>query len=300
MKIAVTTSSFGKFSSEPLELLRRHGLKVVLNPYGRTLQPAEIGEMLAGCTGVIAGTEKYTADILAELPELRVISRCGTGMDSIDLNAARGSGILVKNTPDAPTEAVAELVLGLAFDLARGISRQDRAVRAGKWQKQMGGLVSALNVGIVGMGRIGRSVEAKFRALGAVCAYSDPFVPDGPCRRMELEELLAWADLLTLHVPGGDKPLLGQKELQLLKEGAFIINCSRGGVVDESALYECLTTGSLGAAALDVFEQEPYFGPLSKLDNVILTPHIGSYARQARVAMEQAAAVNLLEALEIY
>ncbi|MBQ4133008.1 MAG: phosphoglycerate dehydrogenase [Desulfovibrionaceae bacterium] len=297
MKVAITTSSFGKFSQEPLELLKRHGIEPVLNPYGRTLTEDEMLEILPDCVGAIAGTEKYTAEILNALTGLKVISRCGTGMDSIDLNAAKELGIMVKNTPDAPTEAVAELVVGLAFDLARSISRQDRDIRAGKWKKQMGGLVSAMNVGIVGMGRIGRAVAAKFTALGARCAYSDPFVKDGPCPRQELEELLAWADLLTLHVPGGERPLLGSNELRLMKPGAFILNCSRGGVVDESSLYELLTAGVLGGAALDVFESEPYHGNLCRLDNVILTPHIGSYARQARVEMEREAALNLLSAL---
>lgn len=304
MKIAITTSSFGKFSDQPLDLLKAKGLDLVLNPHGRALKPEETIVLLAGCAGVVAGTEKYTQSILETLPELKVISRCGAGLDSIDLSAAKKLGILVKNTPEAPTQAVAELVLGMAFDLVRGISRQDRDIRAGKWQKRMGGLVSALQVGIIGMGRIGRAVEAKFSALGATCAYSDPYVPflEGrPCPRMELDELLGWADLVSIHVPGNPDggPLLDAAKIGLLKPGAWLLNCARGGVLDEAALYKRLKEESLSGAGLDVFENEPYSGPLTTLENVLLTPHIGSYAVQSRIEMELEASWNLLVTLGI-
>ncbi len=301
MKIAITTSSFGKFSAEPLNLLKEKGLELVFNGYGRTLKPEEVSEQLSGCAGVIAGTERYGAGLLESLPCLKVISRCGVGMDGIDFEAAGKLGIVVRNTPCAPTQAVAELVVGMAFDLARGISRQDRDIRAGQWQKYMGRLVSAMKIGIIGMGRIGRAVEEKFSALGAVCAYSDPYVKNGPCARVELDELLGWADLISVHVPGNPngRPVLDASKLALLRQGACLINCSRGGVVDESALYSALESGHLSGAALDVFADEPYKGPLAGLENVVLTPHVGSYARESRIEMEIESAENLIAELGI-
>ena len=299
MKIAITTSSFAKFSTEPLDLLKAQGIEYILNPHGRALKQDEIVPLLAGCAAVAAGTEPFTQAVLEQLPELKVISRCGVGMDNIDLAAAKALGIAVKNTPDGPTEAVAELVIGLALDLLREISRQDREIRAGEWSKRMGSLLSGRRVGIIGMGRIGRLVEQKFTALGGLTAYFDPYVENGPCPKMELDGLLAWAEIITLHVPGpakGEAPFLNAARIALLPEGAWVINCSRGGVIDEQALAHRLQAGSLSGAALDVFAQEPYTGPLCDLPNTILTPHIGSYAKQARIKMEVDTILNLLEA----
>ena len=300
MKIAITTSSFAKFSQEPLQLLAARGIEYVLNPHGRALREEEIAPLLEGCVGVAAGTEPYTKAVLAALPGLKVISRCGVGMDNVDLPAAKDLGIAVCNTPEGPTEAVAELVLGLALDLLRGISLQDRAMRAGVWKKHMGSLLAGRRVGIVGMGRIGRAVQKKFDLLGAITAYADPYVENGPCQRFELDELLASSELISLHVAGpakGEGPLLDARRVNLLPAGAWLINCARGGVVDEAALFARLKDGSLAGAALDVFEEEPYTGPLLDLENTLLTPHIGSYARQARAKMEEDTILNLLQAL---
>ena len=302
MKIAITTSSFAKFSSEPLDLLKAKGIEYVLNPHGRALKEEEIVPLLTGCVGVAAGTEPLTRPVLEQLPDLKVISRCGVGMDNVDLDAAKALNIEVKNTPDGPTEAVAELVIGLALDLLREISCQDRDIRAGIWKKRMGSLLSGRRVGIIGMGRIGRLVEQKFTALGAQTAYSDPFVQNGPCPAMPLEKLLPWAEIITLHVPGpgkGEAPFLNAERIALLADGAWVINCSRGGVLDEEALASRLQAGSLSGAALDVFAQEPYTGPFCALPNTILTPHIGSYAKQARVKMEVDTIINLLTGLGV-
>ena len=300
MKVAITTSSFAKFSQDPLDLLKSKGIEYVLNPHGRALKENEIAPLLAGCVGVAAGTEPLTRAVLEQLPKLKVISRCGVGMDNVDLDAAKDLNITVKNTPDGPTEAVAELVIGLALDLLRQISSQDRDIRAGVWKKRMGSLLSGRRVGIIGMGRIGRLVEQKFTALGAQTAYSDPFVQNGPCPLMALDELLSWAEIITLHVPGpakGEAPFLNAERIALLPEGAWVINCSRGGVLDEEALANRLQSGSLSGAALDVFAQEPYTGNLCNLTNTVLTPHIGSYAKQARIKMEVDTITNLLGAL---
>jgi D-3-phosphoglycerate dehydrogenase len=304
-KIAVTTSSFAVYDPAPLNMLRAAVSEIVLNPYGRQLNEAEAKEILCGCVGVLAGTEPLGAEVLMTLPELKVISRCGTGLDNIDLAVADQLGLQVYNTPDAPTVAVAELTLALALDLARRISSQDRMVRAGVWKKSMGRLLSGQKVGVVGYGRIGRRVTSLFKALGCEVAVCDPALVQSPALAasappaFSLAELLAWADGLTLHCPSSAaKPLLGRAELALLKPGAWLINAARGGLIDEAALAEALVEGRLAGAALDVFTHEPYQGPLTNLDNAVLTPHIGSYAQETRAEMERDAANNLLRGLE--
>lgn len=300
MKIAITTSSFAKFSQEPLDLLRERGIEYVLNDKGRALTEDEAIEILRGCVGVAAGTEPLTRRVMEALPELRVISRCGVGMDSVDRTAAEQRGIAVRNTPDGPTLAVAELTLGYTLDLLRHVTRMDRDIRAGVWKKRMGNLLQGKKVGIVGLGRIGHAVARLFVAFGAEVAYADPYAQETAYLRKDLDELLGWADIVTLHCPkprdGGT--LLDARRLSLMRRGTWLINAARGGLVDESALHELLASGHLAGAALDTFAEEPYKGPLKELDTIILTPHIGSYAKEARIRMEVDTIKNLLQALD--
>ncbi len=300
MKVAITTSSFAKDSSEPLDMLKSKGIEYVLNPHGRALSEDEAIEVLDGCVGVAAGTEPLTERVFAALPELKVVSRCGVGMDNVDLAAAQARGVVVKNTPDGPTRAVAELTLGLAISLLREIPAMDRDIRAGVWKKRMGGLLQDKKVGVIGLGRIGRATAGLFQALGAHIAYYDPMVDSPDFARKELNDLLAWADIITVHAPPAkDGFLLNAERLDLMPQGAWLINAARGGIVDETALVELLAQQKLAGAALDVFAQEPYTGPLAGFNNVILTPHIGSYAKEARIRMEIDTIANLLEGLGI-
>jgi D-3-phosphoglycerate dehydrogenase len=220
-------------------------------------------------------------------------------MDSIDLAAAKARGIKVYNTPDGPTQAVAELVMGLILSLLRKTALMDRELRQGKWKKEMGSLLSGKNVGIVGMGRIGRCVATLMGAFGAKIAFYDAqAVADCPrALRMEMSDLLKWADIVTLHCATKEK-VLGGAQLRSMKPGSWLVNTARGNLLDETVLLELLKSGYLAGAALDVFEREPYDGPLAKLPNVIVSPHIGSYAKESRVQMETDAVKNLLEGLK--
>lgn len=302
VKTAITTSSFAKLEASPLDLLHTRGLAPAINPEGRKLDAAEVVEFLQGVAGVIAGTEPLDADVLNALPDLKVISRCGAGMENVDLEAAAGLGIRVFNTPGAPTLPVAELTVGLILDLLRKVSLMDRNLRRGLWNKLMGSLLFGKKVGIVGFGRIGQKTAELLLPFGVKIKYCDTFAISCSldCEPSDFEELLEWADIVTLHCPSpaSGEPLLGSEGMGRLKEGAFLINAARGGLVDEDALRKALTDGNLAGAALDVFENEPYKGPLTELDNVILTPHIGSYAAEARVAMERQSVENLLCGLE--
>ena len=299
MKIAITTSSFAEFSDEPLHLLHDSGIAYELNPHRRKLTEDEAIGMLYDCVGVAAGTEPLTSRVLDALPALKVISRCGVGMDNVDLKAAAKRGISVCNTPDGPTLAVAELTLGYALALLRQVNQMDRELREGVWKKRMGNTLNGKNLGIIGFGRIGQAVASIFAPLGVDVAFNDSFVSSNLYRKMPVIELIAWADILSLHCSksGGECSFFANEQLGVIKPGSWVINASRGGILDESVLYEMLKSGNLAGAAIDVFEQEPYDGPLKELDNVILTPHIGSYAMESRIQMEIDTIKNLIEAL---
>ncbi len=301
-KIAVTTSTFGEFDRSPLEMLEKAGVEAILNPFQRKLTAEEICGLLNDCIGVVAGTEKYSGDVLEKLRGLKVISRCGTGVDNIDMGVARKLGIDIYNTPNAPTAAVAELTLGLILGMLRDISVSDKEFKEGKWNKRMGYLLSGKRVGIIGLGRIGRMVASLCGAFNCEIAYYD-IVPEKSSeafKKMELPELLLWADIVTLHCapPLDRKPLLNSARLLAMKKGAWLVNAARAELVDEQALLEALKSGHLSGAALDVFSKEPYSGPLAGCANVILTPHIGSYARESRVNMEREAVENLIKGLK--
>ncbi|KWT92838.1 phosphoglycerate dehydrogenase [Candidatus Magnetominusculus xianensis] len=296
VKIAITTTSFGKYDEKPLLPLRA-GFEIALNPYGRKLKKEETIEVCRGCVGVIAGTEPLSADVLDSLPDLRVISRCGTGLDNVDMTAAKRLGIEVFNTPDAPTRAVAELTLGMILNLLRKINVMDSSIRTGKWDKLMGNLLTGKNIGIIGFGRIGRASASLLQPFGCTIVFTDPFVEETPpFQKLSLNALLDFADIVIIHVSAKDM-IMGAAEIARMKRGGWLINVSRGGTVDEEALFESLKSGHLRGAAIDVFEREPYDGKLRELKNTIVTPHIGSYAVESRVEMEILSTENLLKGL---
>lgn len=298
-KIAILTTSFGEYDKSPVEFCERAGYAVTFNPYGRKLKPDEVVKVAGEAVGIIAGTETISADMLSGLPRLKVISRCGVGMENVDLEAARRHGIMVFNTPDAPTEAVAELAIGLILNLLRKTSRMDRAVRSGVWEKLMGNLLSGKHVGIIGFGRIGKRVAELLTAFGCEVIYYDPFIKEKSpgFKSVSMAELLKTSDIVTVHASTKETILRGS-EISSMKKGGWLVNISRGEAVDEDALYSALKSGHLAGAAMDVFKEEPYKGPLIELNNVVLTPHVGSYAKESRVQMEKQAVENLLKGLE--
>ncbi|MBU0568821.1 phosphoglycerate dehydrogenase [bacterium] len=304
MKTLISTRSFGEFDRKPLDKLKEAGFEIVPNPYGRSLEPEESIELLEGATGLIAGTEPLTEEVLSKAGSLKVISRCGTGMDNVDLEAAKRLGIKVLNTPDAPTLAVAELTLGLILALYRRIAESDRCIRSGRWKRQMGQLLYRKKLGIVGLGRIGKrlvELTTPFDLEVMTCEPSPDieFVQRHNIQVLSFNELLKKADIVSLHLscPKGTHCLIGRNELALMKPSAILINTSRGWMIDEEALYEALANKIIAGAALDVFENEPYDGNLRNLDNVILTTHIGSSAKETRIQMEIEAVDNLLRGL---
>jgi D-3-phosphoglycerate dehydrogenase len=309
-RVVVSTSSFGRYDPRPLELLVAAGHEVVTNPHGRRLTPDESRELLARAEGLVAGTEELSREVLDAAPGLRVISRCGVGLDGIDLAAAAERGIEVLRTTEAHVDAVAELTLGGILDVLRKISAADRSVRTGAWgkphfEKPMGRLLRGKTVAIVGLGRTGRRLVELLTPFAVALRAVDPvedtaFAASHGVTYGSLDSVLEEADVVALHLEASDQThhLLDTTRISLIKPGAILVNTARGGLIDETALAAALTEGRLGGAFLDVFEREPYSGPLADLDTVVLTPHIGSYAVEGRVAMETAAAENLVRALE--
>jgi len=304
MHVLISTSTFGEVSRAPLELLEAKGHTVTLNPHKRQLKEDEAIALLQDVDALVAGTEKLNAGVLAKAPRLKVISRVGTGTDNVDLGAAKERGIPVFNTPDAHVDAVAELVLGGTLAVLRKLGESDRSIRKGEWKKPMGSLLREKTVGIVGLGRIGRALVKLLRPFDVKLLAVDPHLDGAFCdeygvRPTWIEELVEKSDVITLNLAfsSGAKNLLSADLITKLKPSAVIVNCARGGILDEAALAAFLRAHPEAGAYLDTFDVEPYKGPLAELDNVLLSAHIGSYAKEARIRMEMDAVENLLRGL---
>ena len=278
-------------SDSGLEPLRAAGLTVEKQT---GLTGSALVQALKDCEGLIVRSEtKVTADLLASATSLRVIGRAGVGVDNIDVNAATVRGVVVMNAPDGNTITTAEHTIALLISLARSIPQASSSLKAGRWERKrfIGVELQGKTLGIVGLGRIGRVVASRARAMGMIIVAYDPFIAPDQARDLEIElvpldEVYARADFLTVHTPltAETRGLINREVLAKMKKGARIVNCARGGLVDEDALYEAITDGSIAGAALDVFVQEPPPAdhPLLKLDQVIVTPHLGASTTEAQ------------------
>ncbi|NPU97283.1 MAG: phosphoglycerate dehydrogenase [Candidatus Omnitrophica bacterium] len=300
-KILVTTVPFGEADPAPLDLLKAAGVSFDLNPFGRRFQEDELAERIGPYHGLIAGTEPITRRVMEQAPNLKHISRVGIGLDSVDLIAARELGIQVSYTPDAPAPAVAELAVGQMLNLLRLIPQADRGMRRGIWKRLMGRRLSECVVGIIGLGRIGKRVTRHLSGFGPKILVNDitpdlEFIEKHSLIEAAKEQIYVEADIITLHVPltRETRGLIGPRELAMMKPDALLINTARGGIVDEAALAAALRAGKLGGAAIDVFEQEPYSGELTGIENCLLTCHMGSCSVDCRARMEREATEEAL------
>ncbi len=304
-KILISTSSFDLINNQILQNLQSQGFEFVLNPHGRKLKELEVLEMLSDVDiiAMIAGVEPLTRNVLSSAKSLKVISRCGIGTDSVDLIAAEELGIPVHITPSAPVIAVAELTVSLILSTLRRTFEASQTLREGTWKPLMGGLLGSQVVGLLGYGRVGNRVGQLLNAFGAKRIAYDIFCDnslfaDTVCVK-SLDEFIERSNIITIHIPycEANHHLVDRDFINKMKVGSILINTSRGGIVDEEALYDALVSGHLAGAALDVFEEEPYHGKLLSLPQVMLTPHMGSYAKEARMQMEEEAAKNLFDSL---
>ncbi|MEK7410119.1 MAG: phosphoglycerate dehydrogenase [Actinomycetota bacterium] len=300
-KVLITTSSFDLQNFYELDDLTSAGFEIILNPFKRRLSEHEVSDLLdSDVIGMIAGLEPLTAEVLRNARQLKVIARCGTGLDNVDVHVARDQGISVFTTPDAPTTAVAELTVAHILGLLRHVAESDRNIRAGRWTGLMGSLLQGKTVGIVGLGRIGRTVARLVSAFGATVVAFDTQPTSLPhITQLPLDELCAISDIISLHVPYSPDShhLINSDALNRMKPLALLVNVSRGGLIDEDALCEALQNDRIAGAALDCFEVEPYSGPLLEFDNVHVTAHMGSYARESRKQMEIDASTALVQSL---
>jgi D-3-phosphoglycerate dehydrogenase / 2-oxoglutarate reductase len=258
------------------------------------LSPQELAKTIGGYSGLVVRSEtKVTADLLSEGPDLRVVGRAGVGVDNIDVNAATARGVVVMNAPDGNTITTAEHTLALLISLARRVPQANTSLRQGKWERKrfIGVELQGKTLGIVGLGRIGRVVASRARAFGMNIVAYDPFIASEQARDLEIEikpldEVFARADFLTVHTPltAETRGIVGADAFKGMKDGVRIINCARGGLIDETALYEAIKSGKVAGAALDVFETEPPApeNPLLSLDEVIATPHLGASTAEAQ------------------
>jgi D-3-phosphoglycerate dehydrogenase len=295
-RVLITTVPFGEVDPASLRLLDDAGIEYVLNPIGRRLTEEEMVSLVPGFDLLIAGTEPITDRVMEAGSQLRLISRVGVGLDNVDLLAARARGITVAYTPEGPADAVAELTIGLALMLLRGVHLANTAIRGGVWKRIQGRRLAKVTVGVVGVGRIGRRVIRLLNAFGGHIIANDlePVQLDEQVRWVDKLTLYREADIVTLHVPltRSTRNLLGFQELAMMQSDAFLINTCRGGVVDEAALAVALREGRIGGAAVDTFSHEPYGGELVDIETCLTTPHMGSMSADCRLRMECGASRN--------
>ncbi len=301
VQLMISTERFGHVDPEPVRMLEMAGLKIVRNPHGRLLDESEMKALIRGCDVAISGAEPMSAAVMDASPGLRFISRCSVGLDSVDLLAARERGIPVAYVPGANAQAVTELTISHILTLLRGVPKADASLRRGTWIRVMGRSLEELTIGIIGVGRIGKRVARHLSGFGARIIANDlepdeAFGAEIGIEWVEKEKLFREADVVCLHVPRTPLTLgmVGREELAGMKNDAILINTARGGLIDEAALADALRSGQLGGAGLDVYDQEPYEGELTTLDNCILTCHMGANTLSSRLRMEIQAAENLI------
>jgi D-3-phosphoglycerate dehydrogenase / 2-oxoglutarate reductase len=293
-KALITTVPFADRNGLPLELLQAAGVDYLINPTGRKLKESELADMVSDFDLIIAGTEPISEIVMSRGSKLRLISRVGIGLDSVDLLAARKRGIAVSYTPDAPAPAVAELTVALMLSLLRSVHVANLQLHRGEWQRHFGRRISEVTLGVIGTGRIGGRVLRRISAFGtprvlANDLHPDPkLIPELKLEWVDKETIYRQADVISLHVPltGETKNMIRRAELLQMKSDALVINTSRGGIINEMDLADVMRSGHLAGAAIDVFEHEPYSGELAGVERCLLTAHMGSMSLDCRTRME--------------
>ena len=309
-RLLITTVPFAAHNSFPLELLDSVDVEYEINAIGRRLKEDELVGMVAETEILIAGTEPITAKVMDAAPSLKLISRVGIGMDNVDLLAARTRGIAVSYTPEAPAPAVAELTFGLMLSLLRHTHVANLGMHRGEWDRHMGRRISEVTIGIIGTGRIGSRVLRRIPVFGTPRTLVNDLnprnnlVPESKLEWVSKETIYREADVISLHIPMTKNTynMISIEQLRQMKPDALLINTSRGGIINESDLYEVMSEGHLGGAAIDVFQDEPYEGPLGEIDRCLLTSHMGSMSVDCRSRMEIEAteeAVRYLRGLDL-
>jgi D-3-phosphoglycerate dehydrogenase len=308
--IAVTAATIKNTNNEVAQTLIELGYEPRIHSPLKPPSREELRALLDGAVAVLAGSEPYTPEVLAEATALKVISRNGIGYDAIDLDAATERGIVVTFVPDAMVDAVADMTLGLILATARRITEYDRALKAGDWRRIMGADLANRTLGLIGTGRIGMAVARRARAFRMRLAGHDPypnplFVEELGGDYLPLGELLEISDFVSLHLPASKETrgMFGAAQLARMKPSAYLINCARGSLIDEAALVSALQESKIAGAGLDVFADEPPVpgsagDALMRLPNVVATPHVAAATPVTAAKMGRAALQNILNVLK--
>ena len=293
-KALITTVPFGVHNRLPLDLLEKAGIEYLINPYKKKLTEDQLAELVGDFDFLIAGTELITEKLLSKASKLKLISRVGIGLDSIDLDAVKKSGIKISYTPEAPAPAVAELTLGMILSLLRSVHISNHQMHLGVWERIFGRRLGDITIGIIGVGRIGTHLLRCMSGFGKIhilvndIAPTNKLIQEFDIQWVTKEQIYKKADVISLHLPLTPltKNMICLDQLLQMKKDAFIINTSRGGIINEDDLYKVMSEGHLGGAAIDVFESEPYAGKLLEIDRCLLTAHMGSMSIDCRSQME--------------
>jgi len=299
-KVLITSRSFGSISDEPLKVLEDAGFEVTFR--GKDFDQAEFNEMIVDFDALIIGAHPFPEEVMEKCQKLQIVCKHGAGLDNIPLEKAKECGITVCNVPGTNSNAVADLAFGLMLAVTRNIVIAHNRVHNGEWKPAIGVDVCYKTLGIFGFGAIARNVARRAGGFGMKVMAYDPYVKEVPeefksyVTLNTIEEIIKEADIISMHLPLTDETrnMISAKEMAQMKEGVYIVNTARGGIVNEADLYEAVKSGHVAGAALDVSDKEPMDAenPLRTLENVIITPHIGMYSKEAIGAVSLICAQN--------
>ena len=292
-KVFIATSSFSAVTKKINNIAKRKNIIFIKNPLKRKLTSDQLLKYGKDCKYIIAGTETYDQKTLDKLKKLKYIFRLGSGVDNLDVEYLKSKKIKFAKSKITPEVAVAELIVGYIFSIYRNIIENNNNVKKKIWKKQMGFILNGKILGIIGYGKVGKYLHKISKSFGIKILVNDKKKISQ--RNTNLENLLKRSDIISVNInPNSKKKLLDKKRLKLCKKNSIIINTSRPEVLDYEYLYLMLKKKKILGAGLDVFVKEPYFGKLTNLQNVVLTPHIGSYSKEIRSKMEKEAILNIL------
>lgn len=307
-KILVTPRSFSQNSEVPKQMLLDKEFELVANPFGRIMSKEEMMTLVQDVDGIILGVDPFDKDIISAAPKLKMISRYGVGLDNVDVEAANEGNIEVKRTVGANSDAVADYAFGLMLDLTRKITLIDRECRKGNWKKIKTSEMNHKTIGIIGLGAIGKGVAKRAQGFDMKVLAFDMFKDEiyaeaNDITFTDLETIYKEADFISLHLPLTEEThhMISTDQFNRMKDSAIIVNTARGGIMDEEAMYVALRDGTIGAAGVDVFEQEPPKNPkIMDLDNLVIGAHCAASSLEAIDNMSMMAARNLIEGLDNY
>ncbi len=305
MKVLITSRSFGKIGDSAKKILEDAGIEIT--NISVNFDQAEFERIIPEYDALIIGAHDFSEADMERCPKLKIICKHGVGLDNIHVNKAKELGIAVCNAPGTNSNAVADLALGLMLSVCRKISHSAALVREGVWKSHIGEDVCGKTLGLLGFGAIAKGVARRARGFGMKILAYDPFVTqlpeefEGWVELCDMDKVITSCDILSVHIPltPETRNTISTAELAKMKQGSYVINTARGGIVNEMALYEALKSGHLNGAAMDVVESEPMTPdhPLLSLDNVVVTPHIAMYSKEAINAVSLICAENVVACL---